>query len=133
MASRGPTAAAQAVRRSGLISPDSRGIALISGGADSAVLAAGLADVCGPGSVLGLHLNYGLRPDSDLDESTCAELCRRLGIELVVVRPDLNEGNVQDAARRARYEAAERLLAERGLDWIATGHTRTDLAETVLY
>ena len=48
-------------------------------------------------------------------------------------RPELGTGNVQAAARETRYAAAERLRRARGLDWIATGHTRTDLAETVLY
>ena len=42
-------------------------------------------------------------------------------------------GNVQAEAREARYAAAERLRLARGLEWVATGHTRTDLAETVLY
>ena len=133
MAANEPRSAAQAVRESGLIPPDSRGIALVSGGADSAALIAALADVCGPDAVTGLHLNYGLRADSDLDESTCADLCRGLGVELVVRRVDIDAGNVQEAARAARYEQAESLRAERGLDWVATGHTRTDLAETVLY
>ena len=49
------------------------------------MLAAGLAEVCGAGSVIGLHLNYGLRHDSDLDESTCAELCGALGIRSRIV------------------------------------------------
>lgn len=133
MAANIPPAAADEVRRSGLVVPESRGIALVSGGADSAVLAAALTEVCGPDAVTALHLNYGLRQDSDLDESTCAELCRLLDIPLVVERPELGGGNTQDEARGARYEAAERLRAERDLDWIATGHTRTDLAETVLY
>ena len=51
----------------------------------------------------------------------------------MVERPRLPEGNLQAAAREARYAAAERLRAERGAAWIATGHTRTDLAETMLY
>ena len=60
---------------------------------------------------IGLHLNYGLRPDSDGDQRTCEELCRALGIELEVERPRLGEGNVQAEARRARYAAAERVRA----------------------
>ena len=89
---------------------------------------------CGAGRVVALHLDYGLRPDSGEDAAACASLCRELGIELVVERPELPDGgNVQANAREARYAAAERLRAERGLDWIATGHTRTDLAETFIY
>lgn len=127
------TVLARVVRESGLVAEGSRGLVLISGGADSAAAAAGLAGELGAGRVLGLHLNYGLRPDSDRDQRTCEELCAELRIELEVERPELGGGNVQAEARRARYTAAERLRLARGLDWIATGHTRTDLAETVLY
>jgi tRNA(Ile)-lysidine synthase len=124
---------ARAVRESGLIAGGSQGVALISGGADSAATAAGLVEVLGPEAVVALHLNYALRPDSSVDEGTADELARGLGIELVVERPKLGEGNVQAEAREARYRAAERLRQARGAEWIATGHTRTDLAETVLY
>jgi tRNA(Ile)-lysidine synthase len=124
---------ARAVRESGLIQRGTSGIALVSGGADSAGTAAALVEELGAGAVRALHLNYGLRPDSDQDELTCRELCARLGIELEVERPELGQGNVQAAAREARYAAAERLRQARGAGWIATGHTRTDLAETVLY
>lgn len=129
---RAPLAAA--IRGSGLIPPGSRGVALVSGGPDSACLAAGLAEVLGPENVSGLHLNYGLRPDSGGDEAAASSLCELLGIELRVVPCELDrDGNVQAAARDARYDAAEELRAEIGADWIATGHTRTDVAETVLY
>jgi tRNA(Ile)-lysidine synthase len=127
------TVLARSVRDSGLIPKGTGGVALVSGGADSAAVAAGLAEVVGAGSVVGLHLNYGLRPGSDSDERTCEALCAKLGIELEVERPDLGSGNVQAEARAARYAAAERVRLARGLDWIATGHTRTDLAETILY
>jgi tRNA(Ile)-lysidine synthase len=124
---------AEAVSSSGLIAEGTSGVALTSGGADSAALAAGLAEALGPKRLVALHLNYGLRDDSGADEAACRELCDRLGLELVVQHPRLPEGNVQAAAREARYGAAESLRRERRLDWIATGHTRTDLAETVIY
>jgi tRNA(Ile)-lysidine synthase len=133
MDDRGPQDLAGAVRESGLVPDGSRGIALVSGGADSAATLAGLTGLLGPEAVVALHLNYGLRPDSGEDEEACARLCDRLGVELVVERPSLGEGNVQAEARNARYAAAERLRCQRGLDWVATGHTRTDLAETLLY
>jgi len=118
---------------SGLVD-EGAGVALCSGGADSAGLAAGLVGARGPDRVVALHLDYGLRPDSGEDAAACASLCRGLGIELVIERPELPaDGNLQANAREARYAAAERLRTERGLAWIATGHTRTDLAETFLY
>ncbi len=125
---------AAAVRDSGLVGERSSGVALCSGGADSSALLAGLARACGPGRVLALHLNYGLRPDSAEDERSCRQLCERVGVELIVERPELPaQGNLQALARDARYAAAQTLRSERGLDWIATGHTRSDLAETVVY
>ena len=57
-----------------------------------------------------------------------------LRIDLHVERPGaLPAGNVQAAARRIRYDAADRLRARAGADVVVTGHTRTDVAETVLY
>ncbi len=124
---------ARTVIASGLVG-EGTGVALCSGGADSAGLAAGLVGACGTERVVALHLDYGLRPDSGEDAAVCASLCRGLGIELVVEHPELPDGgNVQANAREARYAAAERLRAQRRLDWIATGHTRTDLAETFIY
>ena len=127
------SALTRVVRDSGLVSDGSSGLVLVSGGADSAATAAGLVGLLGAAQVVGLHLNYRLRPDSDDDQRTCEELCRALGIELEIEHPRLGGGNLQAEARRARYAAAERLRLARGLGWIATGHTRTDLAETVIY
>ena len=125
---------ARVVADSGLVDRDSSGVALCSGGADSAALAAGLAGHCGAGRVVAIHLNYGLRDDSGLDQAACERLCELLGIELVAERVRLpGSGNVQARARDARYTAAEALRADRGLAWVATGHTRSDLAETIIY
>jgi tRNA(Ile)-lysidine synthase len=127
------TRLAEAVARSGLVPEGSSGVVLISGGADSACAAAALSELVGPDRLVALTLNYGLREGADEGEQAARMLCERLGIGLVVERPRLGQGNVQAAAREARYLAAERLRARRSADWIATGHTRTDVAETVLY
>ena len=111
---------AVAIRESGLVAPRSSGVVLVSGGADSACAAAGLAEVCGSANVGAITLNYGLRESADADEAVCRDLCARLGIDLEVVRPELGEGNVQAAARDARYAAAERWRARHHADWIAT-------------
>ena len=124
---------ARVIRDSGLVPSGSPGVALVSGGADSTCLAAGLAEHCGRPKVHALHINYGLRPTADADEQVCRRLCAMLRIDLRVERVTLDGGNVQAAARDARYEAAERLRERLGCEWVATGHTRTDLAETMLY
>lgn len=118
---------------SGVLRRGTDGVALLSGGADSACLTAAAVMVCGPRLVTGLHLNYGLRDDSGAGEEAARRLCAMLKIDLHVERPDLGEGNLQARARDARYGAAERLRARLGAEWIATGHSRTDLVETFLY
>lgn len=118
---------------SGLVERGSAAVVMISGGPDSACAAAGLARALGPGEVHALHLNYGLREAAVGDERTCRELCAKLRIDLHVERPELAAGNMQAAAREARYTAAERLRSRTGAAAVVTGHTRTDLAETVLY
>ncbi len=121
------------VRRSGLIAPPSSGVVLVSGGPDSACAAAGLARAVGPENVHALHVNYGLRDTAVRDERVCRDLCSLLRVDLHIERPTSLQGNLQAAARDYRYSAAERLRARAGGDWIATGHSRTDLAETTVY
>ncbi len=127
---------AKVVADSGLIESGSDGVVMVSGGPDSACAAAGLVGLLGAGNVHALHVNYGLRDAADDDERVVRRLCAALRLDLHVERlgPDqLGPGNVQAAARAARYMAAERLRARAGATWIATGHTRSDVAETVVY
>jgi tRNA(Ile)-lysidine synthase len=126
---------AREIEASGLIAPETTGVALASGGADSACLLAGLAELLGPERVHALNLDYGLREGSAAEAAACAELCARLGVRLhaLVVELDTAAANLQAAARSVRYDQAEDLRRRLGAEWIATGHTRTDLAETMLY
>src|SRR5258707_7600970 len=55
------------VRESGLVREGSRGVVLVSGGADSAAIAAGLVGALQDRGVIALHLHYQLRPHSKLD------------------------------------------------------------------
>src|SRR4051794_9471241 len=123
----------ETVRRSGLIDPISSGVVLVSGGPDSACAATGLARAIGPENVHALHVNYGLRETAVRDERVARDLCSLLRVDLHIERPKSLQGNLQAAARDFRYAAAERLRARAGGNWIATGHSRTDLAETMVY
>ena len=121
---------------SGLVDRFSDGVVMVSGGADSACAATALVGLVGAERVHALHVNYGLRDAADADEQTVRRLCAALRMDLHVERIDpeqLGPGNLQAAARAARYLAAERLRARTGATWIATGHTRSDVAETVVY
>ncbi|MBN8870283.1 MAG: tRNA lysidine(34) synthetase TilS [Solirubrobacterales bacterium] len=122
-----------AIRDSGLVSEGDRGLVLISGGADSVALLLGLAAVLGPERLVALHVNYRLRPEADADERLVRQVCADSGVELVVHEAGRPEGNTQAWAREIRLGRAERIRAERRLDWIAVGHNRSDRAETFLY
>jgi len=109
-------------------------VAMLSGGRDSVCLLDLAVRQLGAGGVTVLHVNYGLRDDSDADEEHCARLCERLGVRLQIERPRRPEGpgNLQAWARDTRYAAAAG-LAEGGGALIATGHTADDQVETILY
>jgi tRNA(Ile)-lysidine synthase len=121
------------VRDEGLLAADRPVVVLLSGGRDSTCLLDLAARIAGPPSVTGLHLNYGLRPESDQDEAHCQSLAEALGVALHVRRPSRPAvGNVQAWARELRYGAAAALAEELAAD-IAAGHTATDQVETILY
>ncbi len=118
----------------GLIAPPAPVVAMLSGGRDSVCMVDLAVRAREAEAVTVLHVNYGLRDDSDEDERHCAELCRRLGVGLEVERPRRPEGpgNLQAWARDSRYAAAARLAEAEGAT-IVTGHTADDQVETILY
>jgi len=118
----------------GLIAPPATVVAMLSGGRDSVCVLDLAVRARGPEAVAALHVNYGLRDDSDADERHCAELCERLGVALTVERPRRPEGpgNLQAWARDCRYGAAARLALPSGAT-IVTGHSADDQVETILY
>jgi len=124
----------ETVREDGLLPSGTPAVTMLSGGRDSTCMLDLAVRLLGPEAVTALHVNYGLREDSDADEAHCAALCERLGVRLEVERPSRPEdaGNLQAWARDVRYAAAAGLaLADGAL--IATGHTADDQIETILY
>lgn len=97
------------VRVGGLL-PSGRGVvAMLSGGRDSVCLLDVAVTLCGAERVHALHVNYGLRAESDDDERHCRELCALLGVEIEVVQASREEqatGNRHAWARELRYAAA---------------------------
>jgi len=114
---------------------DQAGVA-VSGGADSVVLLHilhRLAPELGVRLKV-LHCNHGLRGrESDDDEAFVREQARSLGLECLVDRAQVPEGNLEQEARRARKAFFQRCIAEHSLARVALGHTRSDQAETVLF
>jgi tRNA(Ile)-lysidine synthase len=123
-----------AIERGDAIRPGESVLALLSGGADSVCLVHALAERLGKSRLAALHVNHGLREAAGDDERFCLELCKAIGVRLEVERISVSRrGNLEAAARRARYEVAEQVRARLGMDVIATGHTASDQVETVLY
>ncbi|MCC6264265.1 MAG: tRNA lysidine(34) synthetase TilS [Bryobacterales bacterium] len=84
-----------------------------------------------------VHVNHGLRgAESDADEAFVRGEADRLGMDVYVHRiaPGAAPSTgVELWARDQRIACFARLMAERAVDRIATGHTRRDQAETVLF
>jgi tRNA(Ile)-lysidine synthase len=118
----------------GLLVPGNPVLAMLSGGRDSVCVLDLAVRAAGAHAVGALHVNYGLRDDSDEDERHCEALCEALGVELAIERPRRPEGpgNLQAWARDARYAAAAAIALPRGAT-IVTGHTADDQVETILY
>lgn len=111
----------------------------LSGGADSVCLLLNLLELKAEFSleISAIHINHQLRgAESDRDERFCTELCGRLAVPLIVERADVlgcaasTGKSVEEAARDLRYEAFARHAAG---GKIATAHTLSDSAETVLF
>lgn len=86
-----------------------------------------------------VHLNHKLRGKaSDADEKFVTKLAETHGLTLHVERANVaakakrEKANLEDAARRARYDFFARLVAEKKVDRVAVAHTADDQAETVL-
>lgn len=100
----------------------------LSGGADSAVLA--WAALRAGRECRAAHVHHGW-PASDRMERAAAAVAARLGLELEFRRVEAGgPGSPEESARAERYRALGEM--RRPSESVATGHTRTDQAETVL-
>jgi len=115
----------------------------VSGGSDSVALLYVLVALAqaGEGYQLSVaHLNHKLRPgDAERDEAFVAGLARKLDLPYLSEARDVRaiarerRLNLEAAARAVRYEFLEQAAQELGADVVATGHTRDDQLETVLW
>lgn len=133
----------KAVRRTmdryGMVRPGDRVLVAVSGGVDSIVLLHALfalREVWGLTLHVG-HLNHGLRgADADRDAAFVRATAERLGLPVTVGEAGgtlrAGFGSLEDRARQERYAFLGRLAEAWGAHRIALGHTRNDVAETLL-
>ena len=118
-----------------------RVLVCLSGGADSVCLLLALLELAGrlELTIFAAHVNHGLRgAESDADEAFVRDLCVRFGVELCVRRVNVarlageRKVSVEAAAHDVRYDYFLELKRKLDLQKIATAHTASDNAETVL-
>ena len=129
------------LKKQEMIRPGDRVGAAVSGGADSVALLLLLLELRHKlGIVLRVvHFNHKLRGKaSDVDELFVAKLAAKHGLEFhsasvdVAKKAKKERANLEDAARRARYDYFRSLAQSGACTRIAVAHTADDQAETVL-
>lgn len=120
-----------------LMPADTVGLIAFSGGPDSLCL----LDLCAELArarrltLLALHVDHGLRPESAAEAEEARALAGELGVAFATERIrslERHRGNLQERAREARARALRHVARGCGAQWVATGHTADDQAETVL-
>ncbi|HEA53052.1 hypothetical protein LCGC14_0557750 [marine sediment metagenome] len=106
----------------------------LSGGLDSTLLLH-LAARCHPG-MSAVHINHQLQANAGETEVFCRDVCAELAVPLTIQPVSVKLGTgpnqgLEEAARKARYEAFEALLAPG--DILLMAHHQDDQTETVLF
>ena len=121
----------------GLIPAGARALVGYSGGADSTCLLTLLAEL--GVDVVAAHLHHGMRPEADREQGLCEAYAEGLGAPFATGRADVprlarDRGlSLEEAGREARYGFYAQASARLECALVATGHTRDDHVETVLF
>ena len=104
-----------------------------SGGLDSSVLLALLAESPWRSKLAAIHVDHRLSPNSASWRSHCHEVCAALDIPLITEEVDIRDAGdgIESAARQARYRVFEHRLIPG--DVLLLGHHLDDQVETVLF
>ncbi|MEM1432366.1 MAG: tRNA lysidine(34) synthetase TilS [Pseudomonadota bacterium] len=107
----------------------------VSGGSDSVALLHLAADWADgrPTRLSAVTIDHGLRPEARDEARLVAHAAKSLGVTHDVLEWHWDHrGNLQDAARRARYWLLAAWAQRNGHAAVLLGHTRNDQAETLL-
>jgi len=133
---------AKTIARYSMFQPDQRVGVAVSGGADSVCLLHVLRELAPRWNLrlTVLHLDHKLRgEESHEDSAFVRDLAAALDLPCELETTDVaalcraSGENLEQAARAARLEFFKRLMQAGTVGRIATGHTRSDQAETVLF
>jgi tRNA(Ile)-lysidine synthase len=124
----------RAIRARGLLSKQQQVLVAVSGGQDSLCLVRLLLDLQPKWSwkLAIAHCNHRWRSDSSANATYVEQLAQRWQIPYFgAVAADIPPSEA--AARAWRYQALAEIAQAQGYHAIATGHTASDRAETLLY
>lgn len=88
--------------------------------------------------VVGIHINHGIREESDDEARFVVEKCKEMGVRVykfTIDSPKLAKDrkvSLETAARDGRYAVFESLIKRDVIDKIALAHHQSDQAETIL-
>ncbi len=123
-----------------LFSDNDKLLVALSGGADSVALLLSLKQFYPKLTLYACHVNHMLREqEADRDMDFVKELCKAKDITLEILKTDVgayakeNGLSTELAARNIRYEFFEAVCRKHGINKVATAHTLSDNAETVLF
>ena len=125
------------LEETGLIPEGARVLVGYSGGADSTCLLSLLAEL--EIDVVAAHLHHEQRPEADTEQKLCEAFAQTLDVPFATGRADVprlarDRGmSLEEAGREARYGFYAQAAARLECSLVATGHTRDDHVETVLF
>ncbi len=129
-------------RRLGLPNSGEPVLVAVSGGADSAALVLALNESIEANKLhvtpIVVHLDHKLRKASKEDAEWVSQLSAKLGYRAVISASNIKkrardtDDNLEQAARRARYEFFKKSAVTESAQLVLTAHTLDDQAETIL-
>ena len=84
-----------------------------------------------------VHINYNLRgSESKEDESFARNIAKKYNLKIYIKEikeGSYNKKNIQNEARKDRYEFFEELYKKNIFDYLIIAHNKDDFAETIIY
>ncbi|MFT7144867.1 MAG: tRNA(Ile)-lysidine synthase [Alphaproteobacteria bacterium] len=106
----------------------------VSGGSDSMALLHLLIDQGFSEQITVLHFDHNLRTESESEANRLRTYVESLSISFISAKwqSPVTEGNLQQAARLARYAFFKKMCLKHNLDYVMVAHSMDDVAETFL-
>jgi tRNA(Ile)-lysidine synthase len=125
----------EAIKRFNLIKENDKILVAVSGGPDSLSCLLNLKAIEKEKKlkISAIYIDHGLR-DVEEEKNFLKKLCEKLNIPLFIEKIEIEKkGSFEEKARKERKRIFEIYLKKYGFDKIATGHTLSDVIETLLF